>query len=591
MPQKGYGKLINRIACLVIVISSLLGQVPSAQAADLLVLNRASASVSRYNGQTGAFINTFVPAGSGGLSVPYGLAFGPDGNLYASSSGSNSLLRYNGQTGAFIDAFVPPGSGLAFPEGFAFGPDGNLYVSSPNSDEIFRYNGQTGAFIDIFVPAGSGGLDRPVGIRFGPDGNLYVSSFFTHQILRYNGQTGAFINDFVSAGSGGVFQPTGLVFGPDGNLYVSGRGNDAVLRYNGKTGAFIDHFVPPASGGLLGPHELAFGPDGNLYVCGQFSKQILRYNGKTGAFINAFVPAGSPGLDDPIGLAFTPPGPLKILSGKGWLSTANPGAGLDWTTVGFDDRGWIPAFAPYPNCCTTADENVPGTKALFMWYWDSPNPPDGTSGPDVAYFRYKFSIPLGAKIVKGTAFAAVDDDYELYVNGKLAFKDQPGIVLDSIDFTQFLKPGENVIAIRAVDTVGAFEWVFFDGSIQLATQETINDLVTFVPRTSTYRTISNTAGCPSGFLGKFSFDARLTNKTSTPPLSDLVVQVKTLTNGNLLQNADGGNGGEGSTLTVLKKNGYSDGILSRGEFVDVNFSICLKENKPFTFFVDVLGTR
>ncbi|MGD9730499.1 MAG: hypothetical protein AB7V39_29595, partial [Nitrospiraceae bacterium] len=87
----------------------------------------------------------------------------------------------------------------------------------------------------------------------------------------------------------------------------------------------------------------------------------------------------------------------------------------------------------------------------------------------------------------------------------------------------------------------------------------------------------------------FGFDARLTNENSSPPLSDLAVKVKTLSNGNLLQNADGGNGGVGSTLTVPKQSGYADGTLTPGESVDVHFNICLKNKKPFTFFVDVLG--
>jgi hypothetical protein len=34
-----------------------------------------------------------VPAGGGGLSDPTGLTFGPDGNLYTSSRGTNSVLR------------------------------------------------------------------------------------------------------------------------------------------------------------------------------------------------------------------------------------------------------------------------------------------------------------------------------------------------------------------------------------------------------------------------------------------------------------------------------------------------------------------
>jgi hypothetical protein len=121
--------------------------------------------------------------------------------------------------------------------------------------------------------------------------------------------------------------------------------------------------------------------------------------------------------------------------------------------------------------------------------------------------------------------------------------------------------------------------------------EIINDFVTFEPIKSTFKTTPDTTSCPSGFVGKFSFDARLTNKNTSPPLSDLTVQVAELTNGNLLQNADGGPGGVGTTLTVPNKDGFSDGVLSPEEFVDVPFVICLMEKKKFSFFVDVLGMK
>lgn len=52
-----------------------------------------------------------MTSGSGGLSDPYGLVFGPGANLYVSSTDTGEVLRYNGVTGAFIDAFVPAGSG------------------------------------------------------------------------------------------------------------------------------------------------------------------------------------------------------------------------------------------------------------------------------------------------------------------------------------------------------------------------------------------------------------------------------------------------------------------------------------------------
>jgi hypothetical protein len=56
-------------------------------------------------------MDTFVSALDGGVS---GLVFGPDNNLYASNVNNSRVLRYDGTTGAFIDVFVPSGSGGLF---------------------------------------------------------------------------------------------------------------------------------------------------------------------------------------------------------------------------------------------------------------------------------------------------------------------------------------------------------------------------------------------------------------------------------------------------------------------------------------------
>ncbi len=115
----------------------------------------------------------------------------------------------------------------------------------------------------------------------------------------------------------------------------------------------------------------------------------------------------------------------------------------------------------------------------------------------------------------------------------------------------------------------------------------INELVTFIPVESTFNFSPNTSGCPSGFVGQFSFSATLTNNTSSTPVSNLAANVTMLTNGNLLQNADGGPGGVGNNLTIPRVENFSDGVLSPGEFVDVPFSICLKNQESFNFFVDI----
>jgi hypothetical protein len=40
-----------------------------------------------------------------------GIAWGPDDNLYVATQNTAGVQRYNGTTGAFMDDFVPPGSG------------------------------------------------------------------------------------------------------------------------------------------------------------------------------------------------------------------------------------------------------------------------------------------------------------------------------------------------------------------------------------------------------------------------------------------------------------------------------------------------
>jgi hypothetical protein len=87
---------------------------------------------------------------------------------------------------------------------------------------------------------------------------------------------------------------------------------------------------------------------------------------------------------------------------------------------------------------------------------------------------------------------------------------------------------------------------------------------------------------------KFSFNARLTN-VGHFTLTDLQAIVERLTNGNLLQNADGGPKRKGAVITVPEENDFSDAVLNSGELVDVTFVICLKEAKPFSFLVNVLG--
>jgi hypothetical protein len=317
----------------------------------LLISSFGNDSVKRYDGATGAFVDTFVPKHSGRLTAPEGLVFGPhDHDLYVvggfegGPGQRKGVFRFDGDTGDFIEEFTEPGH-LEVPVNVLFGQDGDLYVAdqgfAPGSPgRVVRYDGTTGEYIDDFVALGDGGLSNPLGMVFGPDGNddgrldLYVCSFLSDSILRYDGATGDFLDAFVvGAGPGPRLRPLALTFGPDGDLYVTSNNQVAVLRFEGPDGetpgAPLGTFVPPGSGGLIVPDGLLFGPDGNgdgqqdLYVTslewnGAFKAKlgtstVKRYDGVTGAFIDTFVAPDSGGLRGNDFLTFTETDPTTLL--------------------------------------------------------------------------------------------------------------------------------------------------------------------------------------------------------------------------------------------------------------------------------------
>ena len=264
----------------------------------LFLTSYSTNSVLRFDATTGQFKGEFVLPGSGGLSFPETLDFGPDGNLYVLGNAANpSVLRYDGQTGAFLGPFTPPIIGGG---DLLFGPDGKLYVAAYHTNEVLRFDGETGAFIDTFVSSGSGGLNLPANLAFGTDGNLYVDSYSS--VNEYDGQTGAFLK---SLGGGGMVRPTDMQFGPDGYLYVADYITSAIYRFDASAGAFKDIFVTSGSGGLSDNHVITFGPDGDLYLVDSTQSAVFRYDGATGAFIDRFITPGSGGLTNPYALAFS----------------------------------------------------------------------------------------------------------------------------------------------------------------------------------------------------------------------------------------------------------------------------------------------
>ena len=288
--------LVMALGLMVFQPSLLLGSdpLPPAMGESIYVVDNRMDSVIEFDGTTGALIGTFA-SGGGGNNL-YGLACGPNGNLFVSMGATDQVVEFNGTTGAFVRIFAS-GNKLNNPTGLIFGLNGNLLVSNRDSGTVDEFDGATGEFVRTFA-SGGGLASGPFSLAFGPNGNLFVTSghFMTDPggVIEFNGTTGALIGTFAS-----VAQPRGLTFGPNGNLFVASPSPDLVTEFDGSTGILVRMF----SDGLNHPHGVAFGPNGNLFVSNYYGGNVVQFDIGTGTLIGVFIASG---LVNPVELKFGP---------------------------------------------------------------------------------------------------------------------------------------------------------------------------------------------------------------------------------------------------------------------------------------------
>ncbi|WP_262420105.1 hypothetical protein [Paraburkholderia sp. 31.1] len=256
--------------------------------------------------------------------------------MFVDDAGDNTVKRFDASNGAYLGTFVPPNSaGLTGPAGIIFS-EGQLFVvnqnvNTPNLGEIFIFDGKTGAFVRKLIASTDRGAPfAPQGIVRGPthergerrdhegssdhgdsDDRFYVADVGTQgdtcdnqgDVKVYTG-SGAFMRNLDRRGFRPAFYPRGVVFGPDGLLYVSARGcpisenpDDGligyILRFDPRTYRFIDVFASNQTVKTLHrPEGLVFDGDGILWVTSFRDNsdstdidRILKLEGKSGRLL------------------------------------------------------------------------------------------------------------------------------------------------------------------------------------------------------------------------------------------------------------------------------------------------------------------
>jgi hypothetical protein len=277
---------------------------PPAHANRLYVTSQVPKTIEQYNGATGAYIGTLVPA-SGGIGDPLDIAIAPDGNLFVTggfpTGGPHetvNVLKFNRLSGASMGVFA---TGILGAQGMTV-DSGQLYVASSNAlpPTVQRFDATTGLPTGTYTCSAANSLPVAVRVRLG---KVYVLGYNDSSVEIFDATTAASLGYLISPDTnpGGLATPAGMDWGPDGNLYIGGGdlNTEGIRRFNGVTGAFIDRWgVLP---GTIYPQGVVFGPDGNLYTA-TFANTVDRFTYPSGTR-STFVASGTTVF--PFGLAFS----------------------------------------------------------------------------------------------------------------------------------------------------------------------------------------------------------------------------------------------------------------------------------------------
>ncbi len=131
------------------------------------------------------------------------------------------------------------------------------------------------------------------------------------------------------------------------------------------------------------------------------------------------------------------PGSSQIAAGKRFLE------GYDW-----------PHSSPHPEWVAWDDSAMPTPPPLGHWIWTSGS--DATQDALVAprFFRTTFDLPADAKVQSARLRAGADNSYKAWINGQEVGSGTAWLEMDAVDVAKAIRPGHNVLAIRAENAPG-----------------------------------------------------------------------------------------------------------------------------------------
>jgi streptogramin lyase len=215
---------------------------------------------------------------------PWGIASGPDGNLWLTCGSSNQVKKV--RTDGSVENFYTLPQANSYPVGVTTGADGNVWFGEHNVDRVAKIT-TSGVITQYTLPNAGSGV---VGVTRGGDGNVWFSEQQGHRVGKIT--PSGTITEYTDPDNPGM-TPGLLALGPDGNVWVDEGTNDVIAKVT-PSGVFTDYTAPSATsiGGI------ANGEDGYMWFVEDGADKVARIRVSDG-HIDEFGPfPGESGFGD-----------------------------------------------------------------------------------------------------------------------------------------------------------------------------------------------------------------------------------------------------------------------------------------------------
>lgn len=271
---------------------------------DFYITNSGKDGVKVYNG-----VDTVPTRLLSGVTQPWGLAFGADGNLYVTSKGTNPNDPNPDEVRVFVGSNNTPTpsltlTGLNDPQGIAVDSANRVYVANLAAGTVSIFDGSTTASTTLT------GLSEPASVAVSPDGRVFVGTREAQNSVKVfdPGADHVFDSpaetDTPSAVIDGLSSVNALAFDSDGTMYAANGRTVAVFR-----SGFVAGQDGPLAGrtltGIFEPYGIAVTAEHKIYVAdrgdptGDQTFSLVRTYTPGPAFISDVTPVKFP--DTPVG--------------------------------------------------------------------------------------------------------------------------------------------------------------------------------------------------------------------------------------------------------------------------------------------------